>query len=114
MLNIFISVHLNSIPDIDMNIHKNRGTSVYYYNRNSKELADSIKNSIVKTLKTRDDGTRTASFAVIRPSDYIGVLVEVAYMINPLDSLIYTKEDFPAETARAIAEGILNFVLLDN
>ena len=33
--NIFVSIHLNSIPDIPINIHKNRGTSVYYYNENS-------------------------------------------------------------------------------
>ena len=33
---IFVSIHLNSIPDIEMNVHKNRGTSVYYYNQHSK------------------------------------------------------------------------------
>lgn len=108
--NIFLSIHLNSIPDIEMNIHKNRGTSVYHYNKNSKILADLIRESIVKSLKTRDDGTRTASFAVIRPTDYIGVLIEVAYMTNPIDSILYTKEDFSVETAKAIAESLLNFV----
>jgi N-acetylmuramoyl-L-alanine amidase len=61
-------------------------------------------------LGTKKDGTKTASFAVIRPTDYIGVLVEVAYMTNPIDSLLYTKEDFPRETAKAIAEGILDFL----
>ncbi len=41
--NIFVSIHLNSIPDIKMDVHKNRGTSVYYYNPNSKELAKSVQ-----------------------------------------------------------------------
>ena len=108
--NIFVSIHLNSIPDIKMDIHKNRGTSVYYYNKNSKELAKNIEDSLTKELNTRKDGVKTASFAVIRPTDYIGVLVEVAYMTNPIDSVLYTKEDFPYNTAKGIADGIINFV----
>ena len=27
---IFVSIHLNSIGDVPINIHKNKGTSVYY------------------------------------------------------------------------------------
>ncbi len=107
---IFVSIHLNSIPDIKMDIHKNRGTSVYYYNPNSKALAESVLNSITNEIKTRDDGVRTASFAVIRPADYIGILIETAYMTNPLDSMIYKEADFPKTTANAIADGILNYV----
>lgn len=108
--NIFVSIHLNSIPDIEMNVHKNRGTSVYYYNQNSKDLAKFIENSLTESLKTRNDGVRTASFAVLRPTDYIGVLVEVAYMTNPIDSVLYKNENFARETAKSIADGILNFV----
>ena len=111
--NIFVSIHLNSIPDIEMNVNKHKGTSVYYYNKNSKLLAQTIKDSVVNSLGTRNDGVKTASFAVLRPTDYIGVLVEVAYMTNPNDSVLYTKEDFPSQTAKAIAEGILQYVLCD-
>lgn len=107
---IFVSIHLNSIPDIKMDIHKNRGTSVYYYNPNSKALAESVLNSITSKIKTRNDGVRTASFAVIRPADYLGILVETAYMTNPLDSMIYKSGNFSKETADSIADGILNYV----
>ncbi len=107
---IFVSIHLNSIPDIEMNIHKNRGTSVYYYNNNSKELAKAVETSVTNAIKTRKDGVRTASFAVIRPTDYLGILVENAYMTNPLDSMIYKSPSFPRDTAKGIAEGILNYV----
>lgn len=107
---IFVSIHLNSIPDIEMNVHKNRGTSVYYYNPNSKKLAKSVENSVTERLGTRKDGVRTASFAVLRPTEYIGILVEVAYMTNPIDSVLYTKDEFPRETAEGIADGILKYV----
>lgn len=111
---IFVSIHLNSIPDIKMDIHKNRGTSVYYYNPNSKELAEYVLKAVTCGIKTRNDGVRTASFAVIRPTDYVGILVETAYMTNPLDSMIYKEEDFPRKTAESIAEGILNYVSSEN
>lgn len=108
---IFVSIHLNSIPDIEMNVHKNRGTSVYYYNPNSKKLAKAVEHSVTEQLGTRKDGVRTASFAVLRPTNYIGILVEVAYMTNPIDSVLYTKEEFPRETAKGIANGILEYIL---
>jgi len=106
---IFVSIHLNSIPDIEMNVHKNRGTSVYYYNQHSKGLATVVENNLTKALNTRKDGVREASFAVIRPTEYIGILVEVAYMTNPIDSVIYKDENFASETAKSIAESILQF-----
>lgn len=108
--NIFVSIHLNSIPDIKMDIHKNRGTSVYYYNPNSKLLANSVQESVVSAIGTRKDGVRTASFAVLRPTDYVGILVETAYMTNPLDSVLYKSESFAKNAAQGIAEGILHFV----
>ena len=108
--NIFVSIHLNSISDIPMNIHKNRGTSVYYYNPNSEALAKSVEDAVTSSLGTRKDGVRTASFAVIRPTDYVGILVETAYMTNPLDSVIYKSESFTRDAARGIADGILDYV----
>lgn len=110
---IFVSIHLNSIPDMKFDVHKNRGTSVYYYNPNSKNLAKYVEESVTAALSTRKDGVRTASFAVIRPTDYIGILVENAYMTNPMDTMIYKSEDFPRRAARGIAEGILNYVNSD-
>lgn len=108
---IFVSIHLNSIPDIKMNIHKNKGTTVYYYNQNSRELGRKVLESVTSKLGTRNDGLRTASFAVIRPTDYIGILVEVAYMINPNDSVMYKEDSFAVDTAKAITKGIVDFAV---
>ncbi len=107
---IFVSVHLNSIGDIPMNIHKNKGTSVYYYNKNSRKLAEYVKKSVTSIAGTRDDGLRTASFAVIRPTDYVGILVETAYMTNPCDSMMYRTDAFIENTAKGITEGIVNYL----
>ena len=108
--NIFVSIHLNSIGDIPMNIHKNRGTSVYYFNPNSKKFAEVVEKSVSKNAGTRRDGVKTASFAVIRPYNYVGILVETAYMTNPCDSVLYNSESFAAKVAKGIADGIIEYV----
>ena len=108
--NIFVSIHLNSIGDIPMNIHKNRGTSVYYFNPNSRKLAEKVEKTVTKSTGTRKDGVRTASFAVIRPYNYVGILVETAYMTNPCDSVLYNSEKFASNVAEGIANGIVEFV----
>ena len=110
---IFVSIHLNSIPDIDMNIRKNRGTSVYYYNDNSKELAKIVQKSLLKELSTRNDGVKQGSFKVLRRSEYLSILVEAAYMTNPMDSVLYREEGFAYNAARGIADGILNYLVCD-
>ena len=107
---IFVSIHLNSIGDIPMDIHKNRGTSVYYFNNNSAKLAKDVENAVTKHIKTRNDGVKTASFAVVRPTDYVGILVETAYMTNPMDSVLYTSEKFPSRAAEGIAKGIIEYI----
>lgn len=108
--NIFVSIHLNSIGDVPMNLHKHRGTEIYYFNPNSKELAEALEKSIAKEASTKKSGVHAASFAVIRPVEYIGVLVEAAYMTNPNDSVLYTSDDFACNVAKGIADGILEFV----
>ena len=107
---MFVSIHLNSIGDIPMDIHKNKGTSVYYYNENSKQLAETLQQEITKSAGTRDGGIQTGSFAVIRPSDYAAVLVETAYMTNPFDSMLYTNEKWIKKAAKGIAEGIVKYL----
>ena len=93
-----------------MNILKNRGTSVYYFNKNSKELAEILEKNLSKKINTRKDGTKTGSFAVIRPTDYVGVLIEVAYMTNPLDTVIYKSDSFIENSTEGILEGLLEFI----
>ena len=75
---IFISLHMNSVPEYaNPNTHK--GSETYYYNEFSKPLAKSVQLELTKSLGTRDNGIKQASFAVIRPTEYVGILVETAF-----------------------------------
>ena len=107
---VFVSIHLNSIGDVPMDVHKKRGTSVFYFNNNSKGLAEALEKSVTHSAGTREDGVQTASFAVIRPPEYVGVLVEAAYMTNPMDTVLYTNDKWINKCAKGISDGIIQYL----
>ena len=46
----------------------------------------------------------------MRPTDYIGILVECAYMTNPFDSVLYRKNDFAKKVAKGIAKSVEKYI----
>ena len=105
---IFISIHANALPD-HMDPNENKGTSVFYYYPQAKPLADKILKSMVSQLPFEDDGVRQASFAVVRNTEALSVLIETGYLINPSDNANLIDEEVQEQTAKAIADGIENF-----
>ena len=100
-----ISIHANALPD-GADPFVRYGTSVYYYNAQAKEFADTLKQTIVGQLGTRDDGTRYASFVLNRETLPISVLLETAYMINPTDYENLLNSNFRQKIAQSVADGI--------
>ena len=106
---IFISIHLNSVPySVDPNTKS--GCGVYYYNPQCKKLAEEVSKEIAEGLSLTDGGAIQASYAVIRPTEYIGILVELAYMVNPKDVSVYKSEEFLEHSAEAIYRGLVNYI----
>ncbi len=102
---VFISIHGNALPDgLDPNEHS--GTSIYYYYNQSKPLADVIINKIISELGLNNDKVRQASFAVVRNTNALSILIETAYLINPEDNSKLISEDFQKQYAKAIADGL--------
>ncbi|MBO6273713.1 N-acetylmuramoyl-L-alanine amidase [bacterium] len=106
---IFISIHMNSVP-ISSDPNLDKGTVVFYFNPQSKNLAKEISSSVSKDLKIKDNGATQASFAVIRPTEYIGVLAELAYLVNPKDVAVYRNKKFVQTSAMAIYNGLVNYI----
>ncbi len=105
---ILLSLHNNALPDgKDPNQHK--GTSVYYYYDQSKPLADYILNSLVTNAGTNNDKVRQQSFALVRNTDALSVLIEIAYMINPFDNEMLTNKEFQRKSAKAITDGLEDY-----
>jgi N-acetylmuramoyl-L-alanine amidase len=107
---VFVSIHANSLPDT-ADPNANRGTSVYYYYDQAKPLAQSILNAMTDQLGLPNNGVRQASFAVVRNTEAPSVLVETAYMINPIDNELLRDRDFQQFAAKAIADGITNYIM---
>ena len=106
---IFISIHGNALPD-NMDPNEHEGTSVFYYYPQAKPLADSILKSMTSQLPLADDGVRQGSFAVVRNTEALSVLIETGYLINPSDNAYLLDEEVRLNAAKAIADGVENFL----
>lgn len=106
---IFISIHNNAHPD-GVNPFINTGTSVYYYHPHSEKLAESVHQQLVKTLNIGDQGLYQGNFAVLRPSGYLAILVECAFIIHPEQEQLLKQGDFQEKIVRAIYKGLAKFL----
>lgn len=106
---MYISVHNNALPD-GVNPFENNGTSTYYYHLHSKALAEAILKRMSAELELPEYGLYHANFAVIRPTQYLDVLVECTFMILPDEEAKLRGGKFPRKCAQAIADGIEDFL----
>lgn len=106
---IFISIHMNSVP-ISSNPNLNEGSIVFYYNPVCQQLAQAVVKVLSQELETKNGGAAQASFAVIRPTEYIGILAELAYLVNPNDVSIYKSKRFAHTSAVSIYKGLINYI----
>ena len=85
----------------DMKLTENR--------RESAELANYICKSVENNLITRNRGTRTARFYVLKYTRIPSVLVETGYISNKFEELKFKEEGYSDRVADVIAKGILSY-----
>ncbi len=103
----FVSIHCNAHP-----VHgSRRGVEVYYYHSHSFALAKAIHDRMVGELGLKDGGIRRRRFYVLRHTAMPSALVEVAYIDHPEEEALLSDPDFRERAARAIADGILDYLL---
>ena len=107
---ISLSIHANALAD-GADPYVKHGTSVFYYNRESVELAKTMRDEIIKKLGTKDDGVGLYSLVMTRPSMPLSVLIEVAYMIHPEEYKLLLDENFRQKTAESIRDGLTEYLL---
>ncbi|MFN4278919.1 N-acetylmuramoyl-L-alanine amidase [Thermosynechococcus sp.] len=105
--NAFVSIHANAIslarPDVN-------GLETYFAPGRSSRLASAIHNSILNSLNIRDRGVRSARFYVIRNTSMDSTLVEIGFVTGAEDAANFQNPAWRTQMARAIAQGILNFL----
>jgi N-acetylmuramoyl-L-alanine amidase len=106
---VFVSIHANSInlsrPDIN-------GTETYFAPGAvaGKELAQTILNSITRSVNIQSRGMHSARFYVIRNTTMPATLVETGFVTGAEDAPKLRDPGFQRQMAAAIAQGIIEFL----
>jgi len=106
---LFISIHNNALPD-GVNPFITNGTSAYYYNIHSINLARTIHDEMLKATGLKDHGLFQGNLAVLRPTQYPAVLVECAFMLLPEQEANLKTGQFQRKIAKAVSKGIEKFL----
>lgn len=109
---IFLSIHNNALPDASADKDAT-GTETYYFYPQSKELAKFLADSISKYTGFRNNGARGQSFAVVRNTQSIAVLLEIGYMINPDDNYKLIDPEFQNKISDGIINGLERYLRQD-
>jgi N-acetylmuramoyl-L-alanine amidase len=108
---LFISLHHNALPD-GRNPNKESGFSCHYFHEHSFELAKFISLKLKASSSQNFAGIYKQNLHVLRENpDIISVLIELGYLIHPLESDLLCKKSFQTKTARILAKALLEFSL---
>ena len=102
---IFVSIHVNSAVATEPS-----GLETHYYHEEGKELAETIQKHLVKNIDSKDRGIIKSKFYVINHTDVPAVLVETGFLSNPDERAELVTEKRKDATAKAIAEGIIEYL----
>ena len=98
---VLLSIHANSLAN-PRDWKKKHGSSVFYYNKQSKPLADALQKGLLGATGFRDDGVNYASFALTRPTEMLSVLVETGYVIHPYEAKMLKDSEFQDKIAKGL------------
>ncbi len=103
-----ISLHTNALPDGE-NPFLRHGTGTYYYQPGSRRAAEAVHRRLLLATGLRDDGIFYNDLALVRPTEFPAVLVEVAYMMYPEEEKLLQDPKFVKRVAKGLARGIQDY-----
>lgn len=105
---LFISIHHNAIPDYQ-NPLEHRGISAHYYHERSKSFADKLLNTVLDRTHLPSAGLIRQDLHVLRENLHsVSILLEMGYLIHPIESEIIVDDEFQEKAA----QGILDFLII--
>ena len=105
----FISLHCNSIAATSNGLEPS-GTEIYYYENNSKLLADSILEKITSATGRDKRSVIYGNFYVTRDPVCPSMLVEMGFVSNPVEYDELCSPDSMYQTANAIADALIEYL----
>ena len=101
---IFVSIHVNSAVATDP-----RGIETHYYHDYSNDLAKTVHSHLIKEIDTKDRGLFKSKFYVINHTTVPAILVEMGFISNDEERAELISDKRKQKTAKAIAEGIIDY-----
>jgi len=101
---LFVSIHNNSAFSSEA-----EGTETLYFpdSQEGQALARLIQNELVSNLKRTDRGIKPrGDLVVLKYTNMPAVLVECAFLSNPVERKLLQEKEFRALTVKAIYQGI--------
>lgn len=115
----FISIHCNSVHD-----HGVGGFEVYHYpgSKGGQRLAESVLASLQGDglvqggpertgYKLKDRGVRKSAFRVLKKTNAPAILIELAFISNPVEEALLMDKEWLVLMADSIAEGINGYLV---
>ena len=109
---VFISLHMNSANSSSAN-----GTEVYYSVSNnstgfsgitSQKMANLFRTQLINDLKTKNRGTKTAAYYVLKHNTVPSILIELGFLSGSSDYSKLTNATFQKNAAKSIYTGIVS------
>ncbi|KRE93810.1 N-acetylmuramoyl-L-alanine amidase [Paenibacillus sp. Soil766] len=105
---MFLSIHLNSIPS-----NKWRGAQTFYYlnNPDNPNLAALIQSELKRNLENTDRVAKLADKTVylLKTLKIPSALVEVGFLSNPEEAKLLADENYQKMLAASVYQGILRY-----
>ena len=103
---IFVSIHVNSAVSTDP-----CGIETHWYHDYSKNLAEVIHKHMIKQIpSSKDRGLFKSKFYVINHTTVPAVLCEIGFLSNPEERNELVTDSRKQKTAKAIADGIIEYL----
>lgn len=104
-----VSIHQNSYPDKSVS-----GVQVFYYKDSvkSKAAAEIMQTQLIKSLKPSKERTAkdNSSYYLLKKTSVPIMIIECAFMSNPTEAELLTKDDYQEKVAWAIYMGIMQVI----
>jgi N-acetylmuramoyl-L-alanine amidase len=103
---IALSIHYNALPD-GGDAENTKGISIFWYHPQAHDLAIFLQNYLVKKLNRPDYGSYWNNLALTRPHSAPSVLLELGFLINPVEFEWITNSQEQEKLVKTIADGVV-------
>lgn len=103
---IYVSIHINASVKNEIN-----GIETHYYTDRGYEVAKIIHKELMDKIEAEDRGLFKSKFYVINHTEAPSVLLELGFISNERERSQLSSEKRQTESAEAIAEGIINYLM---